>query len=41
MEKNMTFEKRFWDDRVKELKEIKKLIETGKLTLEEARMEAT
>jgi len=37
LEKNRTFEKRFWDDRIIELKDIKKAIETGEMTLDEAR----
>lgn len=39
MGKNKTFEKRFWDDRVAELKDIKKGIEQGSFTLDEARMD--
>lgn len=37
LEKNKTFEKRFWDERLDELKDIKKQIEAGELTLDEAR----
>lgn len=37
MEKNKTYEKRFWDERIAELKDVKKAIETGELTLDEAR----
>ncbi len=37
MEKNQTYEKRFWDERIIELKDIKKAIETGEMTLDEAR----
>jgi len=37
LEKNQTYEKRFWDERIEELKDVKKAIETGELTLDEAR----
>lgn len=37
LEKNRTFTKRFWDERIVELKDIKKQIEAGELTLDEAR----
>lgn len=37
MEKNKSFDKRFWDERLVELKDIKHQIETGDLTLDEAR----
>jgi hypothetical protein len=37
LEKNRTYEKRFWDERIIELKDIKKAIESGELTLDEAR----
>lgn len=37
LEKNKTFEKRFWPERIAELKEIKKQVEAGKLTLDELR----
>lgn len=38
LEKNTTYEKRFWDERIVELKSIKKAIETGEMTLDEARL---
>ena len=37
LEKNKVFVKRFWEDRIVELKEIKKSIENGQLSLEEVR----
>lgn len=37
LEKNRTFDKRFWDERIFELKDIKTQIEAGELTLDEAR----
>lgn len=37
LEKNRTFQKRYWDERITELKDIKKAIEKGEMTLEEAR----
>lgn len=37
MKKNLTYEKRFWDERIVELKDIKTQIEAGELTLDEAR----
>lgn len=37
LNKNKTFEKRFWDDRLIELRYTKRLIESGELTLDEAR----
>ena len=36
-EKNQTYEKRFWPERITELKDVKKAIESGELTLDEAR----
>lgn len=41
MEKNKTFEKRFWVERIAELKDIKRAIESGELTLEEAKLYET
>lgn len=38
-EKNRTFEKRFWDERVAELKDIKKQLENGSVDLDELREE--
>lgn len=37
--KNLTFEKRFWEERVDELKDILKRIERGELDLDELRAE--
>ena len=37
MEKNKTFENRWWDERVAELRDIKRQIERGELTIDEAR----
>lgn len=37
MEKNRTYKKRFWDERIIELKDIKRAIESGEMTLEVAR----
>lgn len=37
-EKNRTYVKRFWDERIIELKDIKKQVENGELTLDEARV---
>lgn len=37
LEKNKTFNKRFWDERIIELKDIKHAIEAKELTLDEAR----
>ena len=37
MEKNQAFEKRFWAERLTELTDIKKRIEEGELTIDEAR----
>lgn len=37
LEKNQTFEKRFWDERLIELRDIKKQILSGELDLDEAR----
>lgn len=41
MEKNKTFEKRFWDERIIELEQIKKDIESGKITLDQIRSTET
>ena len=35
--KNMTFTKRFWDERIKELRSILKEIESGEITVDDAR----
>lgn len=37
LEKNRIFKKRFWAERILELRDIKKAIESGELSLEEAR----
>lgn len=37
LEKNQTYEKRFWDERIIELKDIKRAIETGEMTVDGAR----
>ncbi len=37
LKKNQTFEKRFWDERLVELKDIKEAIISGELTLDKAR----
>lgn len=37
MEKNKTYEKRFWDERIVELKDIERAINDGEMTLDEAR----
>ena len=37
MEKNKTFEKRFWPERITELRKIKKAIEAEEMTLDQAR----
>lgn len=37
--KNLTYEKRFWDDRIQELRDIKKSIENGELDLDDVRDE--
>lgn len=38
MEKNRAFEKRFWEERIVELKSIKKAIKNNEMTQEEARL---
>lgn len=41
LEKNQTFEKRFWDERITELNDVKAQIEAGELTIDEARQYET